>query len=110
MPNFKMSKNIGFQVEDVEKAQHFYESILGLRQSETKAVEEVEFRTEHNSIYLIPGIENLGPVMEFYVNDLEEAKQHLIQDAGRQSPSLKNVPSDYVRDPFGMVFNVWEEK
>lgn len=78
--NYRMSKNIGFQVKDLEKAKHFYESVLGLKEPAKSEVEEVEFQTNHNSIFLIPGSENLGPVMEVVVKDLNEAKQHLVEN------------------------------
>lgn len=104
-----MSKNIGFQVNDVEKAKKFYESVLGLREPAQSDVEEVEFRTNSNSIFLIPGIENLGPVMEVIVSDLEEAKKHLLEN-GCEIVRWEGKGKDcYVKDPFGMVFNVWEE-
>jgi predicted enzyme related to lactoylglutathione lyase len=107
--NYRMSKNIGFQVNDVEKAKHFYESVLGLKEPAQSDVDEVEFHTNSNSIFLIPGIENLGPVMEVIVSDLEEAKKHLLEN-GCEIVRWEGKGNDcYVKDPFGMVFNVWEE-
>ena len=107
--NFKMSKNIGYQVEDIEKAKHFYESVMGLQESEESSVEEIEYRTKHNSIFLMPGSENLGPVMEIVVSDLEVAKKYLV-DNGCEIVRWHGKGKDcYVKDPFGMVFNVWEE-
>jgi catechol 2,3-dioxygenase-like lactoylglutathione lyase family enzyme len=107
--NYRMSKNIGFQVNDLEKAKHFYENVLGFKEPEKSEVEEVEFPTNHNSIFLMQGNENLGPIMEFVVKDLEEAKQHLVEN-GCEIVRWKGKGRDcYVRDPFGMVFNVWEE-
>ena len=107
--NYRMSKNIGFQVNDLEKAKHFYENVLGLKEPEKSEVEEVEFQTNHNSIFLMSGNENLGPIMEVVVEDLEEAKQHLVEN-GCEIVRWNGKGRDcYVRDPFGMVFNVWEE-
>jgi len=107
--NYRMSKNIGFQVNDLEKAKHFYENVLGLKEPEKSDVEELEFQTNHNSIFLMQGNENLGPIMEFVVEDLEEAKRHLVEN-GCEIVRWKGKGRDcYVRDPFGMVFNVWEE-
>lgn len=107
--NYRMSKNIGFQVNDLEKAKHFYENVLGLKEPEKSDVEELEFQTNHNSIFLMQGNENLGPIMEFVVEDLEEAKKHLVEN-GCEIVRWKGKGRDcYVRDPFGMVFNVWEE-
>jgi catechol 2,3-dioxygenase-like lactoylglutathione lyase family enzyme len=107
--NFRMSKNIGFQVDDVEKAKLFYERVMGLKEPAQSEVDEVEFRTNHNSIFLIPGNENLGPVMEIVVNNLDEAKELFVQN-GCEIVRWEGKGKDcYVRDPFGMVFNVWEE-
>ncbi|MFX3673502.1 MAG: VOC family protein [Paenisporosarcina sp.] len=93
----------------MEKAKHFYESVLGLKEPVQSDVEEVEFRTNHNSIYLISGKENLGPVMEVIVSNLEEAKKHLVE-SGCEIVRWEGKGKDcYVKDPFGMVFNVWEE-
>lgn len=107
--NFKISKNIGYQVEDIEKAKHFYESVMGLQESEDSSVEEIEYRTKHNSIFLMPGSENLGPIMEVVVSDLEAAKKYLVEN-GCEIVRWHGKGKDcYVKDPFGMVFNVWEE-
>ncbi|HYK71736.1 MAG TPA: VOC family protein [Pseudoneobacillus sp.] len=107
---YKVSNNIGFQVKDVERAKQFYESVLGFKQPEKSDVTEIEFKTDHNTIFLIPGNENLGPVMEVFVDDLEEAKKHLLEN-GCEIVRWRGKGQDcYVKDPFGMIFNVWEEK
>ncbi|QBP42785.1 VOC family protein [Paenisporosarcina antarctica] len=107
---YRMSKNIGFQVKDVEKAKHFYESILGVKETTQSDADEVEFRTNSNSIFLIPGNENLGPVMEVVVSNLDLAKKHLVEN-GCEIVRWEGKGRDcYVRDPFGIVFNVWEDK
>ncbi|WP_163100416.1 VOC family protein [Peribacillus alkalitolerans] len=107
---YRVSKNIGFQVKNVEEAKLFYENILGFKQPEQSFVSEIEFRTDYNNIFLIEGNENLGPVMEIVVENLEEAKQYLV-DNGFVIVRWEGKGKDcYVRDPFGMVFNVWEER
>lgn len=105
---YKVSKNIGFQVRNVEEAQSFYENVLGLSQPEHSDVKEVEFRTDHNNIFLINGEENLGPVMELIVEDLDQAKKHLVEN-GFTIVRWEGKGKDcYVKDPYGMIFNVWE--
>ena len=107
--NYRMSRNIGFQVEDVEKATLFYETVMGLKKPTESDVDEVEFRTNHNAIFLIPGSKNLGPVMEIVVNNLEDAKVHFVKN-GCEIVRWEGKGKDcFVRDPFGMIFNVWEE-
>ena len=106
---YKVSENIGFQVQNVEKAKLFYENVFGLKQPEQSFVNEVGFRTDHNNIFLIEGDKNLGPVMEVMVEDLEKAKLHLIEN-GCEIVRWEGRGKDcYVKDPFGMIFNVWEE-
>jgi catechol 2,3-dioxygenase-like lactoylglutathione lyase family enzyme len=107
---YKVSNNIGYQVHNVEKAKLFYETVLGFQQPEQSYVSEIEFRTDYNNIFLIPGDQGLGPVMELFVDNLEEAKQHLLQN-GCEIVRWEGKGKDcYVKDPFGMVFNIWEEK
>ncbi|WLD94378.1 VOC family protein [Alkalihalobacillus sp. AL-G] len=107
---YKVSNNIGFQVQNVEQAKDFYEKALGFKEPEQSFVNEIDFRTDTNNIFLIDGNENLGPVMEVVVDDLEAAKKHLLEN-GCEIVRWEGKGQDcYVRDPFGMVFNVWEEK
>lgn len=106
---FRVSRNIGLQVHNVEQARAFYEKVLGFKQPVESLVEEVGFETDHNSIFLIDGKENLGPVMELVVNDLETAKDHLVAN-GFEIVRWEGKGKDcYVKEPFGMVFNIWEE-
>ncbi|OZM56386.1 hypothetical protein CIB95_11460 [Lottiidibacillus patelloidae] len=107
---YNVSKNIGFQVNDVAKAKKFYEEVLGMKEPAESTVKEVEFTTAHNSIFLIPGEENLGPVMEVEVDDLEAAKEHLLANGCEVVRWHGKGKDCYIRDPFGMVFNVWEKK
>lgn len=107
---FKISKNIGFQVKDVEEAKLFYKNVLGFKQPKQSFVNEVELRTDYNTIFLIEGSENLGPVMELVVKNLEEAKNHLLEN-GFIIVRWEGKGKDcYVKDPYGMIFNVWEEQ
>lgn len=108
--NIKLSKNIGFQVKDIEKAHEFYENVLGLTQPNNSDVEEIEYRTDYNNIFLIPGEENLGPVMEMIVEDLSQAKNYLLENGFTIIRWEGKGKDCYVKDPNGMVFNVWEEK
>ncbi|MFC5602471.1 VOC family protein [Sporosarcina koreensis] len=75
-----ISENIGFQVQNVEEAKLFYENVFGFKQPEKSFVNEVGFRTDNNNIFLFEGDTNLGPVMEVFVEELEKAKQHLVEN------------------------------
>ncbi|MCF6137489.1 VOC family protein [Pseudalkalibacillus berkeleyi] len=105
---YKMSNNIGFQVKDVNEAKEFYEKVFGFKQPSDSQVQEIEFRTEHHSIFLIEGEENLGPVLEIIVEDLEEARKHLLENHFTIVRWEGKGNDCYVRDPYGMIYNLWE--
>ncbi len=107
MPERRISsRDVLIQAEDLEAACAFYEQRLGL----------TAFMKEENLVGLEAGAFRLfldrgpkyGPVFEFFVDNLEAAKSEL-QAAGCvieiEDP---RVPKCYVRDPFGLVFNIAE--
>ena len=50
-----------------------------------------------------------GPVLELFVDDLEEAREYLVRH-GCEVVRWRGKGQDcYVRDPFGVVYNVWEQ-
>jgi catechol 2,3-dioxygenase-like lactoylglutathione lyase family enzyme len=51
-----------------------------------------------------------GPVFEFYVADLEAAKTKLLAAGCRIEQEDPSVPRCYVRDPYGLIFNLAEKK
>lgn len=107
MPAFIFSRSICLQLPERDKAVEFYARVMGL---EVVAEEggSVELRAGQFRLFLDQG-SHLGPIMEFLVPDLEKAKQELLA-AGCQVLRWegKGKPC-YMRDPFGFVFNLWEE-
>jgi len=65
----------------------------------------VGFETGSFRLYVEKGAEH-GPVFEFLVSDVEVAKRQLLE-AGctivEEDPAL---PRCYIRDPYGLVFNI----
>ena len=50
-----------------------------------------------------------GPVLEFFVDNLEEARDLLLA-RGCQIIAWKGKGQDcYIRDPFGVIYNLWED-
>jgi catechol 2,3-dioxygenase-like lactoylglutathione lyase family enzyme len=100
------SRDVLIQTEDLDAARAFYEHHLGL----------AVFMNEETIVGLEAGAFRLfldrgpkyGPVFEFFVDDLATAKVEL-QSAGcvieAEDPM---VPKCYVRDPFGLTFNIAE--
>ena len=98
------SRDVLIQTEDLDAAQAFYEQQLGLtafmKEETIVGLEAGAFR-----LFLERG-PKFGPVFEFFVDDLEIAKAELqaagcvieIEDA--------TVPKCYVRDSYGLTFNI----
>jgi predicted enzyme related to lactoylglutathione lyase len=86
------------------EAVKFYGTVLALpvtHQSETL----VGFETGSFCLYIEKGKPH-GPVFEFLVPDVQAAKQRLMAAGCVVEEEDASVPRCYLRDPFGMVFNV----
>ena len=98
------TRDILIQTEDLEGAAAFYENVLGLG----------VFMREETMIGLETGAFRLfldkagayGPVLEFKVDDFETAKQQLVAAGCRIENEDASVPRCYIRDPYGLVFNI----
>jgi predicted enzyme related to lactoylglutathione lyase len=102
------SRDVLIQCEDLKEAARFYETVLGLRvnhRSETL----VGLETGSFCLYLDKG-PSYGPVFEFLVPDLAVAKQQLVSAGCRIEVEDPAIPRCYVRDPFGLIFNLAERK
>jgi catechol 2,3-dioxygenase-like lactoylglutathione lyase family enzyme len=102
--SFKSSRDIILRTEKWSEAIAFYGSVLGLPVAYQEAT-LVGFESGSFRVYVEKGKEH-GPVFEFLVADVAAAKRRLL-DAGctvvEEDPS---VPRCYLRDPFGLVFNI----
>ena len=106
--SFEISPNIAVYVNDLNKAKEFYVGALGFK--ETPSSERwVELRSGPNNLFLMQSDSESGAVHELFVNDLEKAKSKLLAQ-GCEVIRWEGVGKDcYVRDPFGIIFNVWEQ-
>jgi catechol 2,3-dioxygenase-like lactoylglutathione lyase family enzyme len=105
MPNqFKSSRDVLIQSEDLAKAQHFYETVLGMQMTlDTDTM--LGFEAGSLCLYVEKG-PAYGPVFEFKVPDFEAAKQALLAAGCRIEKDEPAFPRCYFRDPFGLIFNV----
>ena len=84
----------------------FYRDVLGFpvtHESERLA----GFETGSFCLYVEPG-PWVGPVFEMEVPDLAEARGRLLAAGCRVQEEDPAIPRCYLRDPFGLVFNVAE--
>jgi predicted enzyme related to lactoylglutathione lyase len=100
----RSSRDVIIRTDAWTNAIHFYASVLGLPvtyQSETL----IGFETGSFCLYVEKG-NGHGPVFEFLVTDVEAAKKQLIASGCTVQEENATIPRCYLRDPFGIVFNI----
>ncbi len=107
MPSEKIaSRDILIQTPAIEEAAAFYQTALGLdifhRDQNLIGLEAGPFR-----LYLDRGAA-YGPVLEFFVADLADAKRRLTATGCVIENDDPSIPRCYIRDPYGLVFNIAE--
>jgi catechol 2,3-dioxygenase-like lactoylglutathione lyase family enzyme len=86
------------------QAREFYERVLGFKVTlETDAMLRVE--TGAIRLFVEKG-EPHGPVFDFLVRDVQAAKKTLLAAGCVLVEEDSSVPRCYLRDPFGLVFNL----
>jgi predicted enzyme related to lactoylglutathione lyase len=101
---FKASRDIIVRTENWSEALKFYESVLGLPITD-RGETIVGFETGAFCLYVERGKEH-GPVFDFLVSDIQEAKRQLVTAGCTVIEENPTVPRCYMRDPYGMIFNV----
>ncbi len=104
----KSSRDVLIQTDKMDVASDFYENVLGFKVFE-RGEEIVGFETGAFRLFLDDG-KPYGPVFEFMVPNLEEAKRKLIKAGCLVEQEDSRIPRCYVRDPFGLIFNLAEEQ
>ncbi len=101
---FTASRDVIIRTDAWEEATRFYGGVLGLTVTHRSAAMS-GFEAGGFCLYVEKGRQH-GPVFEFLVPDVQAAKRRLVS-AGcaviEESPAL---PRCYIRDPFGLVFNI----
>ncbi len=104
---FELSNNIALQHPDWKNAELFYKNVLSL---ETKMeMNHVHVRSGDLNLYIMENDQLRGIVLEFNVDDLNKARKYL-ESSGCTVVKWEGKGKDcYIRDPFGLVFNLWED-
>ena len=101
---FKASRDIILRTENWSEALNFYGKVLGFPMTErTKTI--VGFETGAFCLYVERGKEH-GPVFDFLVPDIQDAKRQLVAAGCTIIEENPAVPRCYIKDPYGLVFNV----
>ena len=105
---FRMSPNVAVRTERLAEAVEFYNNFLGF-ENRSDDPELADLDAGPLRLVVIEDQEFRGPVMELFVDDLEQARQTLVAN-GCQVLRWRGKGQDcYVKDPYGVIFNIWEE-
>jgi predicted enzyme related to lactoylglutathione lyase len=106
---FKMSPNVAVRTKQFSEAVEFYKTVLGFEDRSSDS-ELADFDADPLNLFVLEDDEFGGPVMELFVDDLEQARDVLVAN-GCQVLRWRGKGQDcYIQDPFGVIFNIWEEK
>jgi catechol 2,3-dioxygenase-like lactoylglutathione lyase family enzyme len=100
------SRDVLIQTEKLDAAVRFYKNVLGLRATHNSKT-LVGFETGSFCLYLEKG-PAYGPVFEFCVADFAAVKKKLLAAGCRVENEDPTIPRCYLRDPFGLIFNLAE--
>ncbi|GLQ50164.1 VOC family protein [Dyella flava] len=101
---FRSARDIIIRTDDWAQAVSFYTSTLGFPQV-YRSENMVGFETGAFRLYVEKG-EVHGPVFEYLVQDVQEAKRELLAAGCTVVEENASVPRCYVRDPYGVTFNI----
>jgi hypothetical protein len=99
----KFGTDILIQSPDPEVAAQFYVNQLGFEI--TGETPMIALHGKHINLYIEQG-PALGPVLEVTVDNVEEAKARLVQNGCEIVKDEPDFPRCYVRDPFGLIYNL----
>jgi len=104
VPDVQSSRDIIIRTGSWRDAVRFYEQVLGFTIS-SRAEGMVGFETGSFCLYIEKGAAH-GPVFEYLVPDVESARDLLVRAGCTVVEEDPAVPRCYLRDPYGMTFNV----
>ena len=107
---FKMSPNIAVRTQgQFAEAVDFYANVLGFK-NRSEDPDLGDMGADPINLFVLEDDEFRGPVMELFVEDLDEARK-VLEANGCKVLRWRGKGQDcYIEDPFGVRFNVWEQK
>lgn len=105
---FRLSRCICLQHPAKDRIIEFYKDIFGLNVTEDSGG-QVEIEGDPIRFFLDEG-EPRELILEFIVDNLELAREHLVAAGCRVIRWEGRGKTCYMRDPFGTMFNLWEDE
>jgi len=105
---FRMSPNVAVRTQgQFAQAVDFYTKVLGF-QNRSDDPDLGDLDANPINLFILEDDEFRGPVMELFVDDLEEARK-ILEANGCKVLRWRGKGQDcYIQDPFGVIFNIWE--
>jgi predicted enzyme related to lactoylglutathione lyase len=104
VPEIRSSRDVIIRTDRWTEAVRFYESVLGFKVA-TRDEAMVGLETGSFRLYVEAG-EPHGPVFDFLVADVPATRDRLIAAGCSLIEEDTSLPRCYLRDPYGVVFNV----
>jgi predicted enzyme related to lactoylglutathione lyase len=96
--------DILIQAQDPKIAGSFYVEQLGFTVTD-EAPNMISLHGEHINLFIERG-PALGMVLEVTVDSIEEARRRLVKNGCEIIKDEPDFPRCYVRDPFGLIYNL----
>jgi predicted enzyme related to lactoylglutathione lyase len=104
VPDVQSSRDIIIRTGSWADAVHFYEQVLGFTVA-SRAEGMVGFETGSFCLYVEKGPSH-GPVLEYLVPDVGTTRDLLVRAGCTVVEEDPSLPRCYVRDPYGVTFNI----
>ena len=105
---FRMSPNIAVRTAAFTNAVDFYTKVIGFT-DRSEDPELADLDAKPINIFVIGDDEISGPVLELFVYDLEAARDELVANGCKVLRWRGKGQDCYIEDPFGVIYNIWEE-
>lgn len=106
---FRMSPNVAVRTQgQIAEAVKFYSTVLGF-QNRSDDPELGDLDASPINLFVLEDDEFRGPVMELFVDDLEEARKTLEANGCKVLRWRGKGQDCYIQDPYGVIFNIWEK-
>ena len=108
MRTVQSSRDVIVRTPAWNEAVRFYEQILGFAVS-SRAEGLVGFETGSFCLYVEKGSDH-GPVFDFLVPDVPATRDSLMKAGCALVEEDPSVPRCYLRDPYGLTFNLGQSR
>ena len=105
---YRMSPNIAVRTKKLSEAVEFYTTVLGFK-DRSNDPELADLDADPINLFVIEDDEFNGPVMELFVDDLEKARDELVANGCKVLRWRGKGQDCYIQDPFGVIFNIWQD-